>query len=123
MTAAEYYAYRMHTRDPKGANDIVQDTLTFGGMLKQQYDCDNYVKIEQQRLHFQKTHQKQLKAEFYSGLQDAVAANEHRDTGKYVGSPRQNHQCYQDAMAAVRRYGIPDIFITFYKNITVKPQK
>ena len=123
VTAVDYYAYRMHTRDPKGANDIVQDTLTFGGLLKQQYDCDNYVKIEQQRLHFQKTHQKQLKAEFYSGLQDAVAANEHRDAGKYVilsssfvGSPRHNHQCYQDAMAAVRRYGKPDLFITFTCN-------
>ena len=79
-------------------------------MLKQQYACDNWIKIEQQRLQWQRHNQKQLKAENYSGLADAVSANEHREAGKYAyvvlsssfqGSPRQNFKSYQDAMAMV----------------------
>ena len=92
-------------------------------MLKQQFDCDNYLKIEEARLQWQKDNQKQLKAESYSGLADAVAANENRQAGTYVilsssfiGSPRHNHQLYQDAMAMVRKHGRPDLFITFTCN-------
>ena len=81
VTAAEYYAYRMHTRDPKNCLDIFEDTLAYGGMLKQQFDCDNWIKIEEQRLNWQRHHQKELKAESYIGLADAVAANEHRQAG------------------------------------------
>ena len=50
VTCREYYAYRMHTQDPIGCNDIVEDTLTYGGLLKHQFDCDNYVKVEENRL-------------------------------------------------------------------------
>ena len=123
VSAAEYYTYRLHTRDPPGLDDIIQDTLTYGGILKQQYLCDQYVKVEEERLNYQRFNQAKLKAETYSGLQDAVAANEHREAGRYVvlsssftGSPRHNHQLYQDAMAAVRKMGKPDLFITFTCN-------
>lgn len=81
------------------------------------------MKVEQQRLLYQRLHQTELKAETYSGLADAVAANEHREAGSYVilsssfiGSPRHNHQLYQDAMAMVQKYGRPDLFITFTCN-------
>ena len=87
------------------------------------YDCDNWLKIEQQRLRWQRENQKQLKAETYSGLADAVKANEQRQAGKYVvlassfpGSPRHNHKSYQNAMAMVRKYGKPDLFLTFTCN-------
>ena len=53
----------MHTRDPPGMQEIIEDTLTYGGMLKQQFDCDNWIKIEEQRLNWQKYNQKQLKAD------------------------------------------------------------
>ena len=123
VTAAEFYAYRMHTRDDPKILRIHEDTLTYGGMLKQQYDCDNWIKIEQQRLQWQRHNQKQLKAESYSGLADAVSANEHREAGKYVvlsssfqGSPRQNFKSYRDAMAMVQKQGKPDLFLTFMCN-------
>ena len=106
----------MHTKDAPGL-----DTLTYGGILKQQYLCDQYFKVEEERLNYQHFNQAKSKAETYSGLQDAVAANEHREAGRYVvlsssftGSPRHNHQLYQDAMAAVRKMGKPDLFITLY---------
>ena len=118
VSATDYYAYRMHTRDPPGMQEIIEDTLTYGGMLKQQFDCDNWIKIEEQRLNWQKYNQKQLKADTYSGLADAVAANEHRQAGKYFvlsssfqGSPRHNYKSYQDAMAMVRKHGKPDLFL------------
>ena len=119
----DYYAYRMHTRDNPNILDIQEDTVTYGGLLKQQYDCDNWIKIEEQRLLWQRHNQKQLKAESYSGLADAVKANEHRQAGKYVvlsstfqGSPRHNFKSYQNAMAMVRKYGKPDLFLTFTCN-------
>ncbi|CAC5380511.1 unnamed protein product [Mytilus coruscus] len=34
----------------------------------------------------------------------------------YIGSPRYMHQLYQDAMAIVRKFGKPDLFITFTCN-------
>jgi hypothetical protein len=77
--------------------------------LAHQYWCDQWVKTEEQRLDFVRFNQRKLKAELYSGLADAVAANEGRLAGKFVilpssfsGSPRHKHQSYQDAMAMVR---------------------
>ena len=34
----------------------------------------------------------------------------------YTGSPRQMFELYQDAMSIVRKYGKPDLFITFTCN-------
>lgn len=60
--------------------------------------CENYVKIEEQRLAFLRINQNKLKAELYSGLVDAVAANKSRLAGSYIvlpssfmGSPRHCH--------------------------------
>ena len=107
VSAAEYYTYRLHTRDPPGLNDIIEDTVTYGGILEQQFMCDEYVKVEEDRLNYQRLNQTKLKAESYSGLQDAVAANEHQEAGRFVvlfssvtGLPHHNHQLYHDSMAA-----------------------
>ena len=113
----------MHTRDNPIYNDIIHDSLTYGGLLKQQFDCDNYVKIEEQRLEFQRNNQVKLRAETYNGLADAINANEQSEAGKYVflssshiGSPRHQYQNYQDAMAMVRKLKKPTLFITFTTN-------
>ena len=125
VTAAEYYAYRFHTRDDPKLNDILLDTLTFGGLLKQQFECDMYVKVEEQRLKFlqMQENQKTLKADTYSGLADAIQANEHSLAGKriilpatFTGGPRYMHKNYQNAMAIVRKFGKPSLFITFTCN-------
>ena len=123
LSCRDYYAYRMHSRDPHGIHDIVEDALTYGGLLKHLFDCDNFIKMEENRLQYLRFHQDKLKAETYAGLADAVAANEHREAGKYIilpsthtGSPRHNHQNYQDAMATVRKHGKPDLFVTFTCN-------
>ena len=84
-----------------------------------------YVKVEEQRLKFlqMQENQKTLKADTYSGLADAIQANEHSLAGKriilpatFTGGPRYMHKNYQNAMAIVRKFGKPSLFITFTCN-------
>ena len=101
ITAMDYYRYRVHTRDPLNGAHITQDSVTWGGHLFQQYCVDQWIKIEEERLNWVRFNQKQLKAESYAGLADAVAGNEQRDAGHYVvlssthvGSPRHMRANY-----------------------------
>ena len=123
VTPSEYYSYRLHTRDATDSPRITADTLLYGGMLFQQYLCDQYLKVEEQRINWQRFNQVQLKAASYSGLMDAVAANEENEVGQHIilsssftGSPRYLQQNYHDAMAVVRQAGKPDLFITMTAN-------
>ncbi|XP_021965954.1 uncharacterized protein LOC110861154 [Folsomia candida] len=96
------------------------------GRLTQQYIVDSYVKMEANRLNYIKTNQKKLRVEHYKGLMDHL--NSEADLagvqpGKAIilpssfpGSPRNMQQNYQDAMAMVRKYGKPDLFITMTCN-------
>jgi Helitron helicase-like domain at N-terminus len=123
ISAMDYYKFRLHTRDPLGSNEILQDSVTWGGNLYQQYGVDIWVKIEEERLNWMRFHQKEIKAESYAGLADAVAANQERDAGHYVvlasshtGSPRYMRANYHDAMAIVGKLGKPDLFVTMTCN-------
>ena len=72
--------------------------------------------------------QKDLRAELYRGLLDAIgsqAQNENVLVGTLVilpsifqGSPLYMQQNNQDATAIVRKFGRPDLFITFTCNPT-----
>ncbi|XP_048511374.1 uncharacterized protein LOC125500989 [Athalia rosae] len=91
-----------------------------------QWIVDSYVKIGKDRIDYCKNHQKELRAESYQGLVDYLnkrAENMNGRVGKMVvlpsssiGSPRSEMQMYQDAMAIVRKYGKPDLFITMTCN-------
>ena len=117
LTPAQFYGHRLMIRD-------LDNPLPHGaGLLWQQYVCDAYSRTEGQRLNFLRMHQKDLRAEIYQGLYDAVHDPEKKFDGKdigkrvilpssYQGSPRAMHQNYLDAMAIVRKYGKPDYFIT-----------
>ena len=92
---------------------------------------------ENQRLAFQRQNQKALRADTYKNLQEAVAEcqqerpappdslynneNENR-VGRYIlassyqCSPRWYNAKFQDAMAIVRKYHKPDLFITMTCN-------
>jgi hypothetical protein len=123
VSCLEFYAYKAHMRgDIRSPDALEKDILLYGGPLMQQYWCDQWIKIEEQRLFWVKQNQKRLKAELYSGLADAVAANETRLAGKFIvlpssiqNSPRGMFQEYQDGMAIVRSAS-PDLFITFTAN-------
>lgn len=87
---------------------------------------DAFLKVEGQRLEWNKRNQKQLRVELYLGLMDYVNNQaEQRDlkAGRIVilpssfpGGKRAMQQNYQDAMVLVAKFGKPDLFITFTCN-------
>ena len=97
------------------------------GRLLQQYIVDIYAKIEGERLQYIRFHQKELRAEVYQGLADAIETSDGQVNGSqigkkvilpssFTGSARYQHQLYQDAMAIVCHFGKPDFFVTFTCN-------
>ena len=118
----EYYAYRLMVHAGSTFN-----VLHRMGRLFQQYIVDMYSKVEAARLSYIRFHQNKLRTELYQGLADAVQGYDGKVDGSqigkkvilpssFTGSARYQHQLYQDAMAIVRRYGKPDLFITFTCN-------
>src|SRR5215208_923504 len=76
--------------------------------------------MEQTRLNYLRFNQKQICAELYNGLQDAMYSGDSTTNvgqqiilpSSFTGGPRQMHKLYQDGMAIVRVFGKPDLFIT-----------
>jgi hypothetical protein len=119
ITQMQYYGYRLAVREE------FNPFLNFG-KLTQQFIVDAYVKTEANRLNFIRTNQNKLRFELYSGLLDHINSTAEEKgflPGKpmilpssFQGSPRNMQQNYQDAMAIVRKYGKPDLFITMTCN-------
>ena len=91
--------------------------------LMQQYACDQFCKVEGLRLRWIETHQKQIRAEKYSGLMDAIDNDDAMNAGRRIvlpasvyGSPRFYARAFQDAMCIVSHYGKPSLFVTFTCN-------
>ena len=132
ITMMDYAKYIVQIRDGVNSSNIDnfspqqridQDIILCGNALTQQYICDLYIAVENDRLEWIRTHQKQLKAELYSELLEAVRNREGSLAGKYyvlphthVGSPRWYYGEYQDGMARCRALQKPDLFITFTCN-------
>ncbi|KAE9525651.1 hypothetical protein AGLY_014178 [Aphis glycines] len=118
VSAMNYYSYRFMVH-PQEDNFI----LRFGKLFNQ-YAVDMYTKIESERLDYLRFNQAQLRSEEYIHLQDAIMNNgDVNNNGRlkilpatYIGSPRHMHQYTQDVMSYVRKYGRPDLFITFTCN-------
>lgn len=98
-----------------------------GGFLLQQYICDQYVRVEANNLRYLRDNQKALFADAYQGLLDHINQQLRLDEidpvgrrtilpSTFLGGPRYMKQCYHDAMSIVRKYGKPDLFITFTCN-------
>ncbi|XP_061398409.1 uncharacterized protein LOC133334127 [Musca vetustissima] len=85
-----------------------------------------YAKIETERLMYIRHNQSKLRVDNYIHLQDAINSNidvNPNELGRaiilpatFTGSPRHMQEYTQDAMAYVRSYGRPDLFITFTCN-------
>ena len=124
VTMQQYYSYYLQFRD---LNKI---TINNFGRLFQDYVTNMYSKIEMQRLHYfrSETGQKNIRAELYQGLDDLLNSNNPNKsklkfTGKkvilpssFIGGPRNMHQLFQDSMGLIRKFGKPDLFITFTCN-------
>jgi hypothetical protein len=113
-----YYAYRIHWRTNQS------DVLFWAGKLFQQYVVDAWASIEESNLCWVRLHQKDLKADTYHGLRDAIATDlPSEDHGhrfilpsSHAGSPRHMYQLFQDSMAICRFCQKPDIFLTMTAN-------
>lgn len=120
VSRSAYIKYRLAVRDN------VFNPYILGRRLFQQYVVDSYVKVEKDRLNYLNEHQKELRVESYQGLADymhTTAENTNSRVGKvvvlpstFIGSPRNMMQNYQDAMALVRKFGKPDLFLTMTCN-------
>jgi len=130
-TIREFVCFRLAIRYERNNDERhVQFSLLHAGrFLMQLYVCDQYVRMESNNLNYVRTNQRALLAENYQGLADHVNQQHHLDAADpmavghrvilpstFVGSPRYMKQCYLDAMAIVRKYGKPDLFITFTTN-------
>ena len=133
VTTREFYAYHLNIR--QGDNE---DYLMMASRLFQEWICMAYVSVENQRLNYQKQHQKELRADSYKNVQEAVderrAELAPREDGlfqddhqrptigrkilssSFTGSPRWYNGKFQDGMAIVRTYHKPDLFITMTCN-------
>jgi PIF1-like helicase/Helitron helicase-like domain at N-terminus len=114
-----FYRYRLAIRGQFSA-------LHQSRALFDQYVCDAYVKAESSRLAYIRQHQADLRVDNYVGLLDAMrhrGVETNAPLGKMVilpssfyGGERQMRKSYHDALAIMRHFGRPDLFITFTCN-------
>ncbi|PWZ30269.1 ATP-dependent DNA helicase PIF4 [Zea mays] len=106
---------------PKG----IFNPVLHGKRLFQQFAVDTYIKIESSRLDFIRKNQDRLRADLYKGLVDSLHEGENRAdkirkrivlSTSFIGGPRDMRRRYMDAMALVRKFGKPDIFLTMTCN-------
>ncbi|UYV76647.1 hypothetical protein LAZ67_14001572 [Cordylochernes scorpioides] len=121
VSCMDFYASLLMIRS---RNPGIKNWLLAFGDLTHQILVDIYAKVESERLHYISAHQAQLRATEYINLLDAIRTDRsHALIGRqvilpssFVGSPRHMHEYAQDCMAYVRKYGRPDLFITFTCN-------
>ena len=122
ISMRDFYAYRLQVR--YRGEELLSPSIFRSGRLFQEYVVDNWAKIEAYKLQWVKNNQKTIRAETYKGLVDAINKDDDAsNVGQRIilpasiyGSPRWYTKAFQDAMAAVRHYGAPDLFITFSCN-------
>lgn len=119
LTQRVYYRFRLHLRDQEFP------TIFLAKRLFQQYLVDIWAICDQTKLDWIKTHQSNIRADLYNGVQDALISEDVDATSlgrrfilpsSYTGGPRFMAKQYQDSMAIVRYFGKPSLFITFTAN-------
>ncbi|AQL02068.1 hypothetical protein ZEAMMB73_Zm00001d045331 [Zea mays] len=123
----EVDAYRAIHR-ASNANDEdagLFNPILHGKRLFQQFAVDTYIKIESSHLDFIRNNQERLRADLYQGLVYSMVDGDIRaeKVGKrtvlspsFISGPRDMRRRYMDAMALVRKFGKPDIFLTMTCN-------
>ncbi|PCH38645.1 hypothetical protein WOLCODRAFT_66802, partial [Wolfiporia cocos MD-104 SS10] len=123
-----FYAYRLHPRVVRHEDAVVElDYLFCGGRLFQQYVVDAWASIESSKLHWVRNNQRQIRADLYNSVRDALNANDNvPDLGQqgqqiilpssHLGSARHMYQLLQDSLAICRYCRKPDIFLTMTAN-------
>ena len=121
VTMLEYYAYRLHDR-PGDFN-----TPLTGKRLPQAYEVDGYYCVEEFRIAFyhKPGFQKKYRSSPYNDLANSVSRGNTSGSSvgqriilpsSFTGGPQYMYQNYQDSIAICRKYGCPDLFVTFTSN-------
>ncbi|XP_065684368.1 uncharacterized protein LOC136096730 [Hydra vulgaris] len=118
ITLSQYYNYRLFIRQ-------TFSPIFYRKKLFQPCAVDAYVKIEGQHHAFIRNKNK-LRSEQYDTLHEYVNNTVNNPNVRpvpfvilpfsYVGSPRALKKIFKDAMAIIKKYGEPDLFITFTSN-------
>ncbi len=123
LTVRQFYSFHLHSRP------FSTYWLLLMCRLLQEYLCIQYAKCETRTLYWLRTNQKTIRAELYNNVCDAIHQTDssRRSVGRSIilpssfsGSDRDFHRRFQDAMAIVRHYHKPDLFITFTFNPNCK---
>ncbi|UYV71984.1 hypothetical protein LAZ67_9001443, partial [Cordylochernes scorpioides] len=117
VSSMDFYGYFIMVRR-NSPNVIVQF-----GQLFHQFLVDMYAKVESERLRYIALHQRNLRAESYIHLRDALSTDANINPNSlgqriilpssFVNSPRYLAEYTQDAFCYVRKFGRPDLFINF----------
>ena len=137
LTLNQWFRHMTRWRDDKSESfgyppgyDEESDYLNclhHSGRLWQQYIVDTWAKVELNRLIYNRTHQAELRADLYKGVQDTLnkgdgdVSNSGRAVilpATFTCSQRWYHNKFQDAMALCREFGKPTFFLT----ITLDPK-
>ncbi|XP_071694696.1 uncharacterized protein [Rutidosis leptorrhynchoides] len=119
LTLREFFAYRLQVR--VGETSLILMSRT----LLQQFIVDAYTMVENTRLNYIRNNQKAFRIVQASTLYEAHESGNYdvsimgtRITlpSSFTGGARYMRENYMDAMAIVRAYGYPDLFITFTCN-------
>ena len=120
LTPMKYFAFLLSVRN----RDV--DYLFQMGRLFQEFVIFGRMIIDNSRLMYQLTHQKELRAETYCSLREEVERRLREGTGNhgavgkkivlspsFEGGKRKWNLRYQNGMAIVRHFRKPDIFLTY----------
>jgi hypothetical protein len=97
-------------------------SILLGRALFQELLVDMYICVERSRLNWFKNNQDKLQIQIYNGI---IESFEGQDGGSgkriilpstFIGGPRSLSQLFQDAMALVREFGAPSLFLTMTAN-------
>ena len=102
----------------------INNPILLGRSLGQQYIVDQFAKSEMSRLSYIEFHQKEMRAEVYSGAKDAMKTDGNLGgIGKkvilpssFMGGDRYMHQQFLDSIALYQRFAHPHLFITMTCN-------
>ena len=127
-TCLQHVNYQLMDRGEKDTAEEVINPILRGRTLGQQYLVDQFAKTEFSRLNYISHHQKELRAEVYSGAKDAMKKSDGVQEGignvgkrvilpsSFVGGDRYMHQQYLDSIALFQHFGHPHFFLTMTCN-------
>jgi hypothetical protein len=105
---------------------FAEDTVVLKSRrLFQQFVVDMYSMMESQRLSFIRHNQSQIRSDFLSGVEEAVSRGDIDASSigarivlpsSFTGGRRYMFNNCQDAMSICKKYGYPDLFLTFTCN-------